>query len=172
MGAALTVGQNWKFGAAALLALAALAGCDQRNSYVPPPPPKVTVAQPVKGSVTLYLQATGNAAAVNTGNLVARVPGFVEKINYKDGDLVKKGTVLFTIEPESYDLKFKQSQAMEDAARSTVKQTEADFQRQENLVKSNAVSQSAYDAARANRDTARGNLTQNEINTKLAAINH
>ena len=57
------------------------------NWDVPPPPPKVTVAQPVKGSVTLYLQATGNAAAVNTGNLVARVPGFVEKINYKDGDL-------------------------------------------------------------------------------------
>lgn len=169
---ALPSGQFWRTAAAALPLLGALAGCDQRNSYVPPPPAKVTVARPVKGTVTLYLQATGNSAAINTGNLVARVPGFVETINYKDGDLVKKGQVLFTIEPESYELKLKQSQAMEDASRATLKQTEADFQRQENLVKSNAVSQSAYDAARANRDNARGNLTQSEINTKLAAINY
>ena len=172
MGAPLTIGRNWKTGAAALLALAALAGCDQRNSYVPPPPPKVTVAQPVKGSVTLYLQATGNAAAVNTGNLVARVPGFVDKINYKDGDLVKKGTVLFTIEPESYKLKLDQSQAAEASARATLKQNEADFERQQNLVKTNAVSQSAYDAALATRENARANLQQAEINTKLAAINY
>ena len=47
--------------AAALLALAALVGCDNRNTYVPPPPPKVTVAKPVQRNVTLYLEATGNA---------------------------------------------------------------------------------------------------------------
>jgi len=158
--------------AAALPLLGAIAGCDQRNSYVPPPPPKVTVAQPVKGTVTLYLEATGNSAAINTGNLVARVPGFVDSINYKDGDLVKKGQVLFTIEPESYKLKLNQSQAAEDSARATLKQNEADFERQKNLVKSNAVSQSAYDASLAARDNARANLEQAEINTKLAAINY
>ena len=158
--------------AAALPLLGALAGCDQRNSYVPPPPPKVTVAQPVKGTITLYLEATGNSAAINTGNLVARVPGFVDSINYKDGDLVKKGQVLFTIEPESYKLKLNQSQAAEDSSRATLKQNEADFERQKNLVKSNAVSQSAYDASLAARENARANLEQAEINTKLAAINY
>jgi RND family efflux transporter MFP subunit len=171
MGKPLMIREKWRM-AAALFALAALAGCEQKNTYVAPPPPKVTVAPPVKRTVTLYLQATGNTAAVNTGNLVARVSGFIETINYKDGDLVKKGKVLFTIEPESYKLKLEQSQAVEAAARATLAQNEADFERQQSLVKSNAVSKSAYDAALATRDTAQQTVRQDEINTKLAAINY
>lgn len=169
---ALSSGRFWRTAACVLPLLGALAGCDARNSYVPPPPPQVTVAKPVKGTVTLYLEATGNSAAINTGNLVARVAGFVESINYKDGDLVKKGQVLFTIEPESYKLKLDQSQAAEESARATLKQNEADFERQKNLVRTNAVSQSVYDASLATRDNARANLEQAEINTKLARINY
>jgi RND family efflux transporter MFP subunit len=171
MGRPLTIGRNWRIATAALVALAGLAACEQKNAYVPPPPPKVTVAHPVKRAVTLYLQATGNSAAVNTGNLVARVAGFIETIDYKDGDLVKKGKLLFTIEPESYKLKLAQSQAVEAAARATLRQNEADFERQKTLAKTNAVSQSAYDAARATRDIATQTVKQDEISTKLAAMN-
>ena len=49
-----------------------------------------------------YLEATGYASAINTTNLVARVQGFLQKINYKDGDQVKEGATLFVIEPEPY----------------------------------------------------------------------
>ncbi|HEY6028648.1 MAG TPA: efflux RND transporter periplasmic adaptor subunit, partial [Pseudolabrys sp.] len=133
--------------------------------------PKVTVAAPVKRPVTLYLEATGNTAAVNTTNLVARVPGFLETVNYKDGDLVKKGTVLFTIEPESYDLKLKQAQAAEASAQATVKQTQAEYDRQAELTAKGSASKSALDNATASRDTAQANLQQAEINTKLAALN-
>ena len=69
-----------------LLAISAgllLAACEQQNKYVPPPPPKVTVAAPVQQPVTRYLEATGNTAAVNTADLVARVQGFVQEINYR-----------------------------------------------------------------------------------------
>jgi RND family efflux transporter MFP subunit len=155
----------------ALVAVLGLAACDQKNAYVPPPPPKVTVAAPVKRPVTLYLDATGNTAAVNTTNLVARVPGFLETVNYKDGDLVKKGTVLFTIEPESYDLKLKQAQAAEASAQATVKQTQAEYDRQAELTAKGSASKSALDNATASRDTAQANLQQAEINTKLAALN-
>lgn len=62
-----------------------------------PPPPQVTVA--VQRPVTRYLEATGNAAAVNSADLVARVSGFIEEINDQDRALVKKGALLFTIEP-------------------------------------------------------------------------
>jgi len=171
LGRPLACNRHWR-GAATLLALTALIGCEQKNAYVAPPPPKVTVAQPVTRKVTLYLQATGNAAAVNTGNLVARVSGFVEKIDYQDGDLVKKGKVLFTIEPESYKLKLDQSKAVEESARATLTKSQADFERQKSLVQTSAVSKSAYDAALATRDNAQGTLTQDEINTKLAAINY
>jgi RND family efflux transporter MFP subunit len=158
--------------AVALLALAALGGCDNSNTYVPPPPPKVTVATPDQRNVTLYLDSTGNSAAVNSANLVARVAGFVATINYKDGDAVKKGTVLFTIEPETYKLKLDQAKAAEESARATVTQTDADYERQATLVKTNAVSKSALDSSLAARDTARANLTQAQINTQLAEMNY
>ena len=55
-----------------------LTGCGEDNRYVAPPPPKVTVAAPVQRQITPYLEATGNTAAINTVNLVARVAGFVQ----------------------------------------------------------------------------------------------
>jgi RND family efflux transporter MFP subunit len=158
--------------AVAALALTALAACDDRNTYVPPPPPKVTVAQPEQRNVTLYLESTGNAAAVNSANLVARVAGFVESVNYKDGDQVKKGTVLFTIEPETYKLKLDQAKAAEESARATVTQTDADYERQATLARTNAVSKQTLDSATANRDTAHANLAQAIISTKLADMNY
>ena len=68
---------------------ATLCACGQENRYVAPPPPKVTVAIPVQQKVTRYLEATGYTSAINTTNLVARVQGFLQKINYKDGEEVK-----------------------------------------------------------------------------------
>ena len=98
------------WGVAATVALL-LAGCSEQNAYVPPPPPKVDVALPLKQTVTPYLEATGNTAAVNTTTLVARVAGFIQEIDYKDGDAVKAGTKLFVIEPEPYQLALEQAQA-------------------------------------------------------------
>ena len=100
------------------------------------------------------------------------MPGFVETINYNDGDAVKKGTVLFTIEPETYKLKLDQAKAAEASAHATVTQTDADYERQATLAKTNAVSKSALDTALAARDTAHANLTQADINTKLADMNY
>lgn len=154
-----------------LLALGLLAGCGESNTYVPPPPPKVTVAPPVKRAVTRYLESTGNTAAVNSSNLVARVSGFVQAIGYKDGDQVKKGTVLFTIEPEPYDLKLKQSQAAEASAQANLVKTEADYARQADLVQRGSAAQVNLDTATANRDAARANLSEAQVNTRLAAIN-
>jgi multidrug efflux system membrane fusion protein len=69
-------------------AIAVLAACGQNNSYVAPPPPKVTVAAPVRQPVTRYLELTGNATAVNSADLVARVRGFVQEVSYADSALV------------------------------------------------------------------------------------
>jgi RND family efflux transporter MFP subunit len=172
MGGPPAIAKSWRMAAALLAASVVLSACGEQNAYVPPPPPKVTVAPPVQRTVTHYLEATGNTAAINTADLVARVSGFIEAIKYQDGDFVKKGTVLFTIEPETYKLKLDQAKAAEESARATVKQTETDYQRQAVLAKTNAVSQSSLDTATANRDTARANLTSAEISTQLAAMNY
>jgi multidrug efflux pump subunit AcrA (membrane-fusion protein) len=63
-----------------LVALLAAAACGQDNRYAAPPP-KVTVAVPVEQEVSRYFEATGNAAAINTVDLVARVQGFVQAIS-------------------------------------------------------------------------------------------
>jgi RND family efflux transporter MFP subunit len=158
-------------GAAVALCLL-LAGCGESNIYVAPPPPKVTVATPVKKSVTKFLDATGTTAAVNSADLVARVPGFVETINYKDGDFVKKGTLLFTIEPESYNLKWKQAQAAQDSANALLTQAQLQYQRQYDLRQSNTNTQAQLDDATASRDNAKANVSQADINTQLAKINY
>src|SRR6266403_3821157 len=120
-----------------IFAFAALTACEQ-NTFVPPPPPKVEVAVPVQKSITRYLDATGNTAAIKNVDLVARVQGFLQSINYQDGSFVKEGTTLFTIEPETYKLKLEQAQAAEAGAQATVKQSEADYKRQVELVQKQA----------------------------------
>src|SRR4051794_19205015 len=81
-----------------LLAAGAICGCGQQNTYVAPPPPKVDVALPLKQEVIPYIYETGSTVALNNTALVARVSGFLQSIDYKDGDGVKAGTTLFVIE--------------------------------------------------------------------------
>jgi RND family efflux transporter MFP subunit len=157
--------------AAASIALIALSGCEQ-NTFVPPPPPKVDVALPVQRPITRYLDATGNTAPIKSVDLVARVQGFLEAINYQDGSFVKQGTPLFTIEPETYKLKLEQAQAAEAGAQASVKQAEADFKRQSDLVARQAVSQATLDTSTSTRDNAQANLQQAQVNTQIAEVNY
>jgi RND family efflux transporter MFP subunit len=149
-----------------------LAACGQENQYVAPPPPKVTVAAPTQAPYTRYLETTGNTVAINSADLVARVPGFVESVNYRDGDDVKKGTLLFTIEPESYKLKLDQSKAAQASAEASLKQAKPAFDRQAELLKSGSSTQAQYDTAMAAMVAAQSGVDQAKVNTKLAQINY
>ena len=155
--------------AAAFAAL--LAACGGENRYVAPPPPQVKVAVPIEQNVTRYLEATGTTAAVNSANLVARVQGFLQEIRYRDGDEVKQGAVLFVIEPEPYKLKLEQARAAEAGAAATLKQNEAEYERQADLASRAVASKAQLDNATANRDSAQAKLMQAKGDTAQAAIN-
>lgn len=155
----------------AVAAFGVLSACEQ-NSFVPPPPPKVEVAQPVQRPITRYLEATGNTAPIKSVDLVARVQGFLQSINYQDGTFVKEGATLFTIEPETYKLKLEQAQAAETGAQASLKQAEADYKRQADLVQKQAVSQATLDTSTSTRDNAQANLQQAQVNTRIAAVNY
>jgi RND family efflux transporter MFP subunit len=155
----------------ALAAFVALSGCEQ-NNFVPPPPPKVEVGVPIQRTITRYLDATGNTAPIQTVDLVARVQGFLQSIDYQDGSFVKQGATLFTIEPETYRLKLEQAQAAEVGAQASLKQAEADYKRQVDLVARQAVSQATLDTSTSTRDNAQASLQQAEANTKIAAVNY
>src|SRR5882672_6128094 len=155
----------------AVVAFSVLSACEQ-NSFVPPPPPKVEVGLPLQRPLTRYLEATGNTAPVKNVDLVARVQGFLQSINYQDGTFVKEGATLFTIEPETYKLKLEQAQAAETGAQASVKQAEADYKRQVDLVARQAVSQATLDTSTSTRDNAQANLQQAQANTKIAEVNY
>jgi RND family efflux transporter MFP subunit len=155
----------------AIFVFVALSGCEQ-NSFVPPPPPKVDVGLPVKRTITRFLDATGNTAPIKTVDLVARVQGVLQSINYQDGTFVKEGATLFTIEPQTYQLKLEQAEAAETGAQASAKQAEADFKRQSDLVSRQAVSQATLDQSTSSRDNAQANLQQAQVNTKIAAVNY
>ena len=157
---------------AAATAIVALTGCEQKNTFVAPPPPKVDVATPVQRTITRYLEATGNTAPIKTVDLMARVQGFLQTIDYQDGTFVKLGTTLFTIEPDTYKLKLEQAQAAEVGAVATLKQAEADFRRQSDLVQRQVVSQSTLDNSTSTRDNAQANLQQAQVNTRIAEVNY
>jgi RND family efflux transporter MFP subunit len=154
-----------------ILACVASSACEQ-NSFVPPPPPKVDVGLPAQRTVTRFLEATGNTAPIKTVDLVARVQGVLQSIDYKDGSLVKEGATLFTIEPETYKLKLEQAQAAEAGAQASAKQADADFKRQSDLVSRQVVSQATLDQSTATRDNAQANLQQAQVNTRIAAVNY
>ncbi len=150
------------------LVLAATAGVARGGDT---PAPKVTVAAPVEQTVTSYFEATGNTAAVNSVDLVARVQGFVQEISYTDGAFVKKGAPLFTIEPELYSLKVERAKSLVTSAQAKLTQAEADFTRQSALMTKQSTSQAEYDRALAQRDSARADLQSAQDDEKEAEIN-
>jgi membrane fusion protein, multidrug efflux system len=153
------------------LTLAATAACKKENTYVPPPPPQVGVAKPLQQEVLPYLEVTGNAVAFNQVDLVARVEGFLQEIDYKDGADAKQGDTLFVVEPTPYQAKLQQAQATAQATQAQLVQSQVEFNRQASLGRSDFASQSVVDQARATRDTNQANLTNQQAGITLAAIN-
>jgi len=148
-----------------------LAGCKEENAYRAPPPPQVGVAAPVRQEVVRYLEATGNASAVNSIDMVARVPGYVFDVRYADGQAVRKGDTLFVIEPAPYRAKLIQAQAAVAGASATFTAADAELGRQAQLGAGQFASRAAVDQARAKRDGSAADLDRAKGDMQLAAIN-
>lgn len=163
--------RKWLRITGALASALALSACGDSNVYVPPPPPKVELALPLKQTVDRYLTSTGSPAAVNSTTLVARVPGFIEAINYNAGDAVKAGTVLFVIEPKPYQLALEQAQAGQASAVASTKQAQADYQRQSELAAQKISSQATLDQATASKESAVAKQKQADVDVEQAQLN-
>lgn len=153
------------------LLAACLAGCKPENKFQPPPPPEISVAVPLKQDVVPYEELTGNTVAFATVDLVARVEGFLNSINYTDGAFVKKGDTLFVIEQTMYKAQVKEAEAQLDGAKAKLVQSEAEFVRQETLLRQNVTAQNTYDQAKAKRDSDRASVENAEGNLTIAQTN-
>ena len=159
---------------AAMLILAILmasAACGDRSTFVPPPPPKVTVSQPVKQPVTDYLEFTGNTQAINTVQLKARVEGYLEKVFFKDGDRVQKGQLLFLIQQNTYEAKLKQAEAEILSQKAKLFHAQTEFVRFTKLVTQKAAAQTDVDNWLYQRDAAQAAVMSAEAQRDLARLN-
>ncbi len=86
--------------------LAALAGCGRKPARTALPTPTVSVAQPIQRKLADFQDFTGRTDAISTVDIRARVTGYLVKVNFKDGDIVKEGTVLYEIDPRPYQASY------------------------------------------------------------------
>lgn len=155
-----------------LVALLVLApACGDRNVYAPPPPPKVTVSQPIKKQVTDYIEFTGNAVAFNTVPLKARVEGFLEKVLFKDGEVVKKGQPLLIIQQEQYQAQLQKAEAQVMAEKAQLEHAQTEFVRYSGLVKQDAAAQTDVDRWHYERDSRQAGLKAAQAQVILAKLN-
>jgi RND family efflux transporter MFP subunit len=150
----------------------ALSGCKTKtNAFAPPPPPEITVARPIHRPVTQYLEYTGNTEAYQSVELRARVPGFLKEVRFKPGAAVKKGDLLFVIDPRMYEDQARQAQADLENRKATLHLAELTLQRNAEAAKSAAVAQQEVDRAVAERDQSNAQLDLAEAALASAKLN-
>ncbi len=156
---------------ALVAAAAALDGCKEAKDAATAAPPDVTVAKPVSESVANYLDFTGNTAAIRSVTVVARVEGYLEKIHFTDGQHVKKGDLLFTIQQAQYTAQLKQAQAQVQAQQAALRHADTELARYSRLVKQDAATQTTVDHWQAEKDSAAAGLLAAQAQVELAQLN-
>ncbi|MGI8527050.1 MAG: efflux RND transporter periplasmic adaptor subunit [Pseudolabrys sp.] len=130
------------------LSLAALVGaCGERQQQKggAPPPPAVTVAQPVKRTVVDYDEYVGRFVAVNSVEIRARVSGSLEQVHFKDGQMVKQGDLLFTVDKRSFQNTLDQARANVVQAKSNLSFAESDYARAQQLVRDKTITEQIFE---------------------------
>jgi RND family efflux transporter MFP subunit len=153
-----------------LFCLFCVAGCKHKKPQAPPPP-KVSVVQPLQRKVTYYLELTGNTQAVNTVQLVARVAGYLDKVFFQDGQMVKKGQLLFLIQENTYIDSLHQAEGQVLAQKAQLQYAQSQFTRYSNLLPDKAAAQSDVDNWRYQRNSAEANLKTALANEEIAKLN-
>jgi RND family efflux transporter MFP subunit len=151
-----------------------LAGCspqEQAKQAPPaPPPPAVTVASPVKRVVTDRDEYVGRFVATDTVEMRARVSGYLSAIDFKDGQKVEKGQLLFTIDKRPYEAALDQAQADLDRAKARLESAAADLVRSEKLVRDKNISEQLYDQRVATKKDADAQLSAAEAGMRRAQL--
>ena len=155
---------------AALVAAPAI-DCGRGNGPSGPPPPEVVVATARIGPVPDRREYVGNVRAVNAVEVRARVRGYLIEQRFEDGRLVKKGDVLFRIDPSTYQVALADAKGQLARARAAAERARREFARAEQLMRDNVASQSVYDARRADTDAAEAEIASAEARVRGAELN-
>src|SRR5882757_428591 len=131
-----------------VLLVPALASCGQSQSQpqaVAPPPPQVTIAKPTSKMIADQDEYVGRFVAVESVEVRARVPGYLEAIHFQDGQMVKSGDLLFTIDRRPFQIALAQAQASLAQARANLAFAESDLSRGQGLTIGTVITQQTFD---------------------------
>ncbi len=137
----------------------------------PPPAPPVTVAAPVAKRITLWDEYTGRFEAMEQVEVRARVSGFVEKVHFRDGQMIRQGDLLFTIDRRPYELTVEASRAEVARTRAQVALAENEVERAEGLTRNQTITVRDLDTRKSNLNVARAQQAAAEANLKAAQLN-
>lgn len=154
------------------LMLTFLAGCSsKKKASFSFPPPKVTVSRPELKDIVDYLDTSGNTQAINTVQLPARVEGYLEGVYFKDGDIVKKGQLLFRIQQNTYEAQLQQAEGAILTQKAALRYDQSQFERYSKLFAQKAAAASDVENWRYQLDTAKANLVTDKAQRDLAKLN-
>jgi multidrug efflux system membrane fusion protein len=136
-----------------------------------PPPPKVVVSKPIAKKIPRWDEFTGRFEPMEQVEVRPRVSGFIDQIHFKDGEMVQKDDVLFTIDPRPYQIAFDSAKADVMKAKAQVVFAAADYERGEQLVASRTVPVKELDQRRANLDTALASAQTADASVRNADLN-
>ena len=152
------------------VAVAAAVAATAAAQSAPSDAPSVIVASAERRDVTPSFFYVGRVEAIETVELVARVEGFLEQRDFREGGHVGKGDLLFLIEQAPYRIAVEQREADLAGARATLKNAEEDFTRKETLVKRKTLARSALGEARAALGIARAAVQQAQAALRRAQL--
>lgn len=164
----------------ALLALATLLplmGCGKKTEAAPPPPPEVQVTAVQQRDVPIYGEWVAILDGYINADIRPQVSGYLLKQNYHEGTLVRKGDVLFEIDPRPFDAALQQAKGQQAQAEAQLGKTELDVQRDTPLARQSAIPQAQLDndiqanaAAKAIVDAAKAQVDQANLNLEFTKV--
>jgi RND family efflux transporter MFP subunit len=154
--------------------LLTLAGCSEgpppQRQGGAPPPPAVTVANPVKRSVVDQDEYVGRFVAVDSVEIRARVSGYLDRIDFTDGQTVKRGDLLFTVDKRPFQTALDQAKANLAQSRANLAFTEADLNRGAALVKERTITEQSFDQRTQAKRVAEASVQAQEAAVRQATL--
>ncbi|WP_419964109.1 efflux RND transporter periplasmic adaptor subunit [Pantoea vagans] len=155
-----------------VLLITQLSGCDKGVAQnAPPPPPEVSAAPVLIKPVSQWDNFNGRVEAVQSVQLRPRVSGYIDAVNFREGDEVRKGQVLFTIDDRSYRAALEQAKAELARARSQASLARSESGRSEKLIGTQAISREAWEQRRSAASQAQADVLAAEAAVDMAQLN-
>ncbi|HIG26654.1 MAG TPA: efflux RND transporter periplasmic adaptor subunit [Verrucomicrobiales bacterium] len=146
------------------------AGCSEKNTFVEPPPPEVTVSKPEIRDITVFQGYSGRLLAKETIEIRARANGYLRSVDFKDGQRVQQGDQLFVIEPEPFQAKLASAEAKIAETKANEEIAQADFDRRSKAFETRAVAELDVLESKANLQAAKAGVLAAKASLKQAVL--